>query len=137
MSTTVILKTKKLTKLCQKSIFLVSDFLNNDTFSKDFTAMQVLGMCLPYLKRYFQPYKWNVCLFRAQITQILLFLLLLKLLRFWVISKKNCGLGEIKSHSLTTTAFQKSFCCERFRYMSTLRKKVISAAPLKLISFSA
>ena len=33
-----------------------------------------LGMCLPYRKTYFQPHQWKTFFFRAQITQILLFL---------------------------------------------------------------
>ena len=43
-------------------------------YSKKFSGMQALGMCLTYVKRYFQPHQWNVVYFRAQITQILLFL---------------------------------------------------------------
>ena len=53
----------------------------NNTFSKKKkkkkkkkkNAMEVLGMCLPYLKRYFQEHQWSVFFFVAQITQILLF----------------------------------------------------------------
>ena len=43
-------------------------------YSKKFSGMQALGMCLTYVKRYFQPHQWNVVYFMAQITQILLFL---------------------------------------------------------------
>ena len=38
----------------------------------------MLGMCLPYVKSYFQPHQENL-LFKGQITQILLFLLM----RLW------------------------------------------------------
>ena len=47
--------------------------LNSETFSKIFSAMQVLGMCLLYVKRYFQQYQWSAFLFMTQRTQILLF----------------------------------------------------------------
>ena len=50
-----------------------SSQFNSDTFSKHFFAVEVLGMCLPYVKTYFQRYQWNAYFFRAQITQILLF----------------------------------------------------------------
>ena len=43
----------------------------------------------------------------------------------------NVGFGNIKDHSLTTIPFQKCFCYGRFRYMSTLLKKVFSVAPVK------
>ena len=35
-------------------------------------AMEILGMCLPYVKRYFQEHQLSVFFFMAQITQILL-----------------------------------------------------------------
>ena len=36
--------------------------------------MDVLGMCLSYVKRYFQEHEFSAFLIVAQITQILLFL---------------------------------------------------------------
>ena len=50
----------------------ISQF-NNDTFSKMFSAMKVLVMCLPYVKRCFQSHQWHFLLFSTQITQIVLF----------------------------------------------------------------
>ena len=47
----------------------------------------------------------------------------------------NAGFGEIKDHSLTTANFQEFFCYRTFRYVSTLRKKVFSAAPVKCFFF--
>ena len=44
-----------------------------DTFSKKI-AFEVLAVCLPYVKRYFQEYQLSAFLFIAQIPQILLFL---------------------------------------------------------------
>ena len=46
----------------------------------------------------------------------------------------NAAFGEIKNHSLKTTPFQKKLCYESFRYVSTLRKKVFSGAPVKCFS---
>ena len=76
--------------------------------------MEDLGMCLPYVKRYFQ---------KNQITHILLFF-------------GNVTLGQIKGQTLTTTHFQQFFCYGSFRYLSTLRKKVFSATPVKLFFLS-
>ena len=44
--------------------------LKRTPFQKKF-AVEVLGMQLPYIKRYFQEYQWSSFLFMAQITQIL------------------------------------------------------------------
>ena len=44
-----------------------------NTFSEFFSAMEVLGMCIPYLKMYFQLHKWEVLFFKSQIIQILYF----------------------------------------------------------------
>ena len=41
--------------------------------SKRKNAMEVLGMCLPYVIRYFREKQWIAFLFMAQITQVLLF----------------------------------------------------------------
>ena len=55
-------------------------------------SMEVLRLCLPYVKRLFQEYQWSAFLFKAQITQILLFLVM-------PIS--------LKDHSFRMTPFQK------------------------------
>ena len=47
-------------------------FVSN-TFSKKKITMYLLGICLPYVKRYFQEHQWSAFFFRAQITQIMLF----------------------------------------------------------------
>ena len=51
-------------------------FLNNDTFSKIISAMEVLGMCLSYIKTHSKIYQRNVFFFGAQITQVPLFLVM-------------------------------------------------------------
>ena len=43
--------------------------LKTRRFQKIF-AMKVLGICLSYLKRYFQEHQWSAFLFMVQITQI-------------------------------------------------------------------
>ena len=45
----------------------------NEIFSRIFSVMEGLGICLPYIRRYFQEHWWSDFFFRAQITQILLF----------------------------------------------------------------
>ena len=45
----------------------------SDTFSRIFFSMEVLGMCLANVKRFFQEHQWSTFFFRAQISQILLF----------------------------------------------------------------
>ena len=45
----------------------------------------------------------------------------------------NAGFPEIKDHSFKTTRFQKNFCYVSFRYVTILRKKVFSGAPVKYI----
>ena len=42
-------------------------------FKNSFT-MELLGMCLPYVKRYFQEYQWSAFFSIAQIAEILLFI---------------------------------------------------------------
>ena len=54
---------------------------HHNTFSKIYSAMEGLGICLPYIKKCFQEHQWSACLFMAQITQILLFLGMLLLER--------------------------------------------------------
>ena len=45
----------------------------NNTLSKKFSAMEVLDLYLPYMKRYFQEHQQIIFFFVAQITQTLLF----------------------------------------------------------------
>ena len=47
---------------------------HHNTFSKIYSAMEGLGICLPYIKKCFQEHQWSAFLFMGQITQILLFL---------------------------------------------------------------
>ena len=78
-------------------------------------------MCLPYVKRYFQEHQLSAFLFVAQITQILLF-----------------SVTSILQRSKITVwerhLFKKKLCYGSFRYVSTLRKKVSSKAPMKWFS---
>ena len=46
----------------------------------------------------------------------------------------NSDFKEIKDHSLRTTPFQKKCCYGSFGFVSTLRKKVFSGAPVKWLS---
>ena len=46
----------------------------NDTLWKISFAMEVWGMCLLYVKKFFQPHQWRLFFFRPQKTRILLFL---------------------------------------------------------------
>ena len=55
--------------------------------------MDVLGMGLPYIKRYFRSTS-EVLFFMAQGTQI-------------IVVFENAGFGEIKDHSLSTIDFLK------------------------------
>ena len=59
-------------------------------FLKKKFAMEVLSLCLPYVKRYFQKHQLSAFFFMAQ-------------LFFW----ETVTFGEIKDHSLRTTSFQK------------------------------
>ena len=40
---------------------------NKDTLSKEYSAMEVLRMCLPYVKKYCQRHQCDDVFFRAQI----------------------------------------------------------------------
>ena len=74
-------------------------------------------MCLPYLKRYFQEHQWSDFLFMPQITQILLF----------------SGVPFLERSNITVweqPLFKEKLCCGSFRYVSNLRKKVFSGAPV-------
>ena len=94
-----------------------------DLFTQKKIAMEVLGMCLCYGKKYFQGHQWSTFLSIGQITEIFLVL-------------GNAAFGEIKDHSLRTTCFQKKNVFNgSFRYVSTLRKKVFSRALVKYFSF--
>ena len=78
--------------------------------SEIFFAMEVLPMCLPYVKRYFQEHQWNGFFFRAQMSQILLF----------------SGIAVSERWKITVWEqhlSKKKFWYECFRYLSTLRKK--------------
>ena len=50
----------------------ISQF-ENETFWKKKNSMKVLGLCLPYVKRYFQEDQLSVFFFMAEITKVLLF----------------------------------------------------------------
>ena len=54
--------------------------LRTTSFQKKL-SMEVFGLCLTYVERYFQEDQWIVFLFMAQVTQILLFLGMLLLER--------------------------------------------------------
>ena len=61
-----------------------------------FFATEALGMCLPYVNRYFQSHHW--CYF-LQVT---------KYLDYFIVD--NAGLREIKGHSLRKEHFLKCSC---------------------------
>ena len=85
--------------------------LGQDLFSVNFFAMKVLGICLPYVKRCFIEHQWSAFFFRAQITQILLFL--------------RMSVSErLKMTAWEQHLFQNLFCHGSFMYVPTLRKKV-------------
>ena len=71
-----------------------------------------LGLCLPYVKRYFQEHQWSTFLFMAQITQILLF----SEMPIWERSKITVWEWQL---------FKNKICYGSFRYVSTLCKKGI------------
>ena len=48
---------------------------------------------------------------------------------------RNTTFEEINDHSLRTTPSQKHICCGNFRYVSTLREKVYSRAPVRCFAF--
>ena len=86
--------------------------------------MEVLRMCLPYVKRYCQRHQWNAFFFRAQITQILLFS------RMSVLERSNNTVWD--QH-----LFTKLLCYGSFRYLSTLRKEVFSGVSVNFFFFRA
>ena len=83
-------------------------------------AMEVLRLCIPYIKRYFQKQQWSAFLFIAEINQILLF----SGMQFLERSK----ITVVKRH------FFKKTCYGSFMYLPTLRQKVSSRAPVKRFS---
>ena len=86
------------------------------TVSKTF-GMEVLGICLPYIKRYFHQHKWSAFFVRAQISQILLFL------KMVVLKWSKITIWE-------RHMFHYFFSYESFRYVSTSRKKIFSVTPV-------
>ena len=73
------------------------------------------------MKRYFQEHQWIIFfLYGSNNPDSVVF--------------GNAAFGEIKDHNLKSTHFQKILCYGSFRYVSTLRKKVFSGAPVKCFS---
>ena len=84
-------------------------------------SMEVLGWCLPYVKRYFQEHQWSTFLFMAQITQILLFSVMSILQRSKItVWEQHLFKNKIINGSLG--------------FVSTLCKKAFSGAPVKYFS---
>ena len=88
-------------------------------FFKKKIVMEVLGLHLPYIKRYFQKDQLSVSYFMAQITQILLFSGILLLERSKITVRER-HLFKIN-------------CYGSFGSASTLHKKVFSEAPVKCV----
>ena len=86
-------------------------------FKKHF-GKEDLGICLPYIKRYFQEHQWSAFFFWAQRTQILLFS------RMLVSERSNIKVWE-------RHIFQNFSCYGNFRYLSIFHKKVSSGAPVR------
>ena len=82
-------------------------------------VMEVLGLHLPYIKRYFQKHQLSASYFLAQVTQILLFSGILLLERSKITVRER-HLFKIN-------------CYGSFGFPSTLHKKVISEAPVKCV----
>ena len=96
-------------------------YIKTTPFQKKNFAMEVLGFCLPYVKRYFQEHQWSTFLFMDQITQILLFLLMPILQRSKItVWERYLFKNKIINWSLG--------------FVSTLCKKVFSGAPVKYFS---
>ena len=77
-------------------------------------------MCLPYAKRYFEEHQRSNCFFLVKITQILLFS------RILVLERSKITVWE-------PHLFKKKFMYGSFGFVSTLRKKVFSGAPVKCV----
>ena len=82
-------------------------------YKKKKIAMKVLGMCVPFIRRYFQEHQFLVLLKHRNIDSVIF---------------RNAGFEEINNHSLRTTPFQKKNCYGTFRHVSTLRKKLFLGA---------
>ena len=82
--------------------------------------MELLDMYLSYIKLYFQEVQWSVFFFMAQITQVLL----CSGMTVWHKSKITVWEGHL---------FKQKFIYGSFGFVSTLRKKVFSGAPVKRI----
>ena len=118
------------TQMCQILLFSRMPVLEGPNiiicvqhFFKKKITMDLLGICLPYVKRYFQEHQLGALFFRAQITQD-------------YVVFKNSGFWEIKSKITVWERhkFSEFFCYEIFTYVAyvlTLRQKVFSGAPVR------
>ena len=68
-------------------------------YKKKKIAMKVLGMCVPFIRRYFQEHQFLVLLKHRNIDSVIF---------------RNAGFEEINNHSLRTTPFQKKIAMELF-----------------------
>ena len=84
-------------------------------------GIEVLGICLSYVKRYFQEHQSSAFLYTAQITQILLLSRIQLLERSKIIVLKR-------------NLFTQKSCCLSFRYAPILWKKVFWRAQVKCFS---
>ena len=73
--------------------------------------MEVLGICLPYVKRSLQKHQWSAFFCRAQITQILFF--------------QECWLERDQRSHLDSNSFSKTFSTMEVLGMSTLALKYL------------
>ena len=84
--------------------------------------MEVLSLCLPSIKMSLQNHHISAFFFMAQITQILSF--------------SEMGLLErSKIRVLERQLLKKIICYESLGFVSALRQKVFSGAPVKCIFF--
>ena len=84
-------------------------------------SMEVSGMCLPYVKRYFQEHQLSLFFFMAQITQILSFSIMP------ILQRSKITLWE--QHLFKNKIINRSF-----GFVSILCKKVFSEASVKCFS---
>ena len=66
-------------------------------YKKKKIAMKVLGMCVPFIRRYFQEHQFLVLLKHRNIDSVIF---------------RYAGFEEINNHSLRTTPFQKKIAME-------------------------
>ena len=66
-------------------------------YKKRKIAMKVLGMCVPFIRRYFQEHQFLVLLKHRNIDSVIF---------------RYAGFEEINNHSLRTTPFQKKIAME-------------------------